>query len=1156
MSNSIDMNENKPFNTTKTAKATTDKTVVHSPKRRSLSSYLSKLHMKNEESNIKKDTNINKNEHANNTGKPSKQRSIEPLSEKIESGDILKNSIMNIVNEHRMRIEREENVDEMGSVQGNRKPNIDNSKTTGSSSKETNIESNTATTTTTSSNSHLTPFSREELKSVLKEPEEEYDSTTSESSPGSATGNHESNPNKRNDKDTTSLLQQEMINSDSETPMGSPIKVRRGRLIRGDKLQNLSNVLNYSTVYNDSDSELSDINDTKDLNINSSFLNSNSIKDIKESDSSTNRMMKPKGRHNKNHGSNNNSNSKGSRNKKSVYRDAGGRTRLQIACDKGKIDVVKRMLAESLDDPNSNIDVNDQDNAGNTPLHEAALNGHLEIVKLLVDHGANVNIQSFEYFKDTPLIDASANGHLEVVQYLLSKGADPTVMNAKGLTAYEAIEEYSDLDEQEKELVRDIKDTLRKGTQAWINSHRHNNNDKRAGNNLQNSNDIYGQNFQNRDNNTNGMNPDFDGNYVNYSNTGNGSNNNHKGMLSSNKINKIKDEIEFLWTDLTSKTGKEKLMQASKEGNLVYVGQYLENGGRIDFKAFIESVRFGHEDIASLFLAFGAQVNKLTKDDYTPLMVSVGRGHLGTVKLLLEAGADPTIRNKKNYDALYYSRNSPLGVVDDKEIELLKRSIKLHKETIESKTRDTKKERQHKVKEEKETEERDDKVSKHKNETLKKENKKKNIDKIPSSTSKKNDDINKIFDDDDDDYKVTIKKESERSSKNSKNENSFNEDKYEDENVAIPTSKYRHNSPTFSSNIQNKRSLTSELNDKDKHETIENDKDKDDDHIDKKPKYENAEREKERQERLKIEEEEYLQRKLENKRRKELELIQKLLDDEKKRVEEKEKQKLEEAKRLEQASKERELELERREKQLEIEKRRRIRSMYPLGLKLIKFNGEINLTNLKQIPIYYIIKDSIKYVIDLQLLLILRDSKLIAKIRSRQDIMIIPIIKVNERLQLWNILKPQFLFGDLNKDNEYMQIFYNCSLSQRLQFENEEYKKFDKLHMHWIRWDDLVSKTDFISSELKDQLEKNMTELYIPPYNMNDKRQSIFSITKNHTSAVSSIEKPSINTSSIKPDKHKPVKKPSMVLPIGLQHRYRAINLLKHEKFTECQPMW
>lgn len=88
----------------------------------------------------------------------------------------------------------------MGNIQGNTNPRIEDPKTTSFSSEETNIKLNTATTTST--NSHLTPFSREKLKSVLKEPQEKkYDSTTSELSPRSVTGNYELNPNKRNDKD-------------------------------------------------------------------------------------------------------------------------------------------------------------------------------------------------------------------------------------------------------------------------------------------------------------------------------------------------------------------------------------------------------------------------------------------------------------------------------------------------------------------------------------------------------------------------------------------------------------------------------------------------------------------------------------------------------------------------------------------------------------------------------------------------------------------------------------------------------------------------------------------------------------------------------------------------------------------------------------------
>lgn len=1157
MSNFNKINENKPIYATSTKAITTD-TVVHSPKRRSLSSYLSKLHTKKMESNVKEDIKPLQNDIFNTTNKSSKEKSVEPLSEKIESADILKASIMSFVNENRIKTEKEENEKKIADAKDETKLHVDDSKIVNSPSQEKGVKH------TTINNSYFTPFSREELKSVLKEPQIDYDSINSKSSSISNAENHESNSNEDNEKPFSSLLEQNTINSDTETPRGSPIKVRRGRLIRGDKLQTLSNVLNYSTIYNESDSELSDINDNKDININSSFLNGNSMKDDKEAVSSFNKGVKSKPKSRSNYNSNNSANSKGSRNKKSVYRDFGGRTRLQIACDKGKIDVVKKILAEASDNPDSNIDINDQDNAGNTPLHEAALNGHLDIVKLLVDHGANVNIQSFEYFKDTPLIDASANGHLEVVEYLLSKGADPTVINAKGLTAYEAIEEDSDLDEHEKELVGDIKDTLRRGTQAWINARRHNN-DKSMGHNLQSPSYTYRRDFKNNARSKNNMISDFNGVTSNDSNDDDDkykshSHYHHEDTLLNHKPNKIKNDIEFLWTDLTSKTGKEKLMQASKEGNLVYVGQYLENGGRIDFKAFIESVKFGHEDIASLFLAFGAQVNKLNKDDYTPLMVSVGRGHFGTVKLLLEAGADPTIKNKKGYDALFYSKNSPLGVVDDDEIALLIKSIKLHGGMVESTTDGIKeekkeyevKEKQNRRREEKKINKENDKTHNHNHDLLKNKSKKKSSDK-DSTTIKTNDSVNRIFDDD-----ITVKKESGKSQKEVENVNLADNNEDEDEDATIPTSRYRHTSPSFSNSIPSKRSLLLETNENDSGKNRDNEGDNSTDkHIDKKVKYNDMESERKKQERLKAEEDEYLQRKLENKRRKELELIQKLQEDEKKRVEEKEKQKFEEAKKLEQVFKEKELELERKEKRLEIEKRRRIRNMYPLGLKLIKFNGELDATNLRHIPIYYIVKDSIRYVFDLQLLLILRDSQIITKILNRQDITVSPIINVNERLQLWNILKPQFLFGELNKDNEYMNIFHSCSLSQRLQFENEEYKKFNELPMNWIRWDELVCKTDLISSELKRNLEKNMTELFILSYNETNKKQSMISVGKNSTPTVSSsIEKTLLNISTVNTDKHRHVKKPSLMLPINLQHRYRITNLLQHEKFTEFQPMW
>ena len=58
----------------------------------------------------------------------------------------------------------------------------------------------------------------------------------------------------------------------------------------------------------------------------------------------------------------------------------------------------------------------------NLPLYWASLNGHLDVVKLLVSAGALVNLPNCTMA--TPLHAAATNGHLRVVEYLLHKGAD------------------------------------------------------------------------------------------------------------------------------------------------------------------------------------------------------------------------------------------------------------------------------------------------------------------------------------------------------------------------------------------------------------------------------------------------------------------------------------------------------------------------------------------------------------------------------------------------------------------------------------------------------------------------------------------------------------------------------------------------------------
>lgn len=72
-------------------------------------------------------------------------------------------------------------------------------------------------------------------------------------------------------------------------------------------------------------------------------------------------------------------------------------------------------------------DVNVTGNDGHTPLHWAALKGHVKAVSLLLKIGAKKD--AADNWDFTPLIRASQNGHLFVVLLLLQEGADPTMVD-------------------------------------------------------------------------------------------------------------------------------------------------------------------------------------------------------------------------------------------------------------------------------------------------------------------------------------------------------------------------------------------------------------------------------------------------------------------------------------------------------------------------------------------------------------------------------------------------------------------------------------------------------------------------------------------------------------------------------------------------------
>ena len=121
---------------------------------------------------------------------------------------------------------------------------------------------------------------------------------------------------------------------------------------------------------------------------------------------------------------------------------------IQVAAKTGDIKWVKQHLEDGMDVNAVGQAIQyprvAQSDAAWTSLHWAALEGHKEIVELLIAKGATVDVKKTDGW--TPLHEATRKGHKEIVELLIAKGADANAMTYDGETALNLSEGKIDIE--------------------------------------------------------------------------------------------------------------------------------------------------------------------------------------------------------------------------------------------------------------------------------------------------------------------------------------------------------------------------------------------------------------------------------------------------------------------------------------------------------------------------------------------------------------------------------------------------------------------------------------------------------------------------------------------------------------------------------------
>lgn len=298
-----------------------------------------------------------------------------------------------------------------------------------------------------------------------------------------------------------------------------------------------------------------------------------------------------------------------------------------------------------------NVNINELDYEDFTLLSHAVMDNNIEMAKLLLKYKADVNTVVND--GDTALILAADNNNMEMVKLLLSYGADIDYQGFRGRTALFCALEYNRKEniEMVKLLIKNKADiniaydgdyeneetplmyAIMKGYKETVKIL------------IENKADI---NKRNR-NNANALIYAYMYGHEDIAN-----------ILLQNGSDSLDKSLKVC--DLNQSTllnlNVPLINAAHYSTNEVFLQKLIDNGTYKDYDydtALREAASYNNINAVKVLIKNNADVNVQNRGGMTALMSACYNGNLEMTKMLLDAGADKSIK-RGNYDALYYAR--------------------------------------------------------------------------------------------------------------------------------------------------------------------------------------------------------------------------------------------------------------------------------------------------------------------------------------------------------------------------------------------------------------------------------------------------------------------------------------------------------------------